>query len=75
MVKHNDSVIAFVLGIVLGPIAEENLFRSLQISGGEYSIFISPSQPLSLVITILILIVLLGPFVGPWARRQVNRVT
>ncbi|MFW5956153.1 MAG: tripartite tricarboxylate transporter permease [Halorhabdus sp.] len=74
MVKYRYSVIAFVLGIVLGPIAEENFFRSLQISGGEYTIFVSPSRPLSLGISIMIVVVLIGPFVGPYIKEKVNNL-
>jgi len=74
MVKYNYSVIAFVLGIVLGPIAEENFFRSLQISGGDYTIFISPQQPLSLGISILIVLVLVGPFLGPKVRNAIDGI-
>lgn len=63
MVKENYSIIAFVLGVVLGPIAEENLIRSLQISDGSYLIFVT--KPLSLLITALIFVILLGPYVKP----------
>ncbi|WP_418282899.1 tripartite tricarboxylate transporter permease [Halorubrum sp. DTA98] len=63
MVKENYSIIAFVLGVVLGPIAEENLIRSLQISDGSYLIFVT--KPLSLIITALIFVILLGPYVKP----------
>ncbi|ELY96279.1 tripartite tricarboxylate transporter permease [Natrialba taiwanensis] len=74
MVRYNYSVIAFVLGIVLGPIAEQNFFRSLQISGGEYTIFVDPvNQPLSFLLTIAILVVLFGPFVKGRVERVVSR--
>lgn len=67
MVKYNYSVIAFVLGVVLGPIAEENLLRSLELSNGTYSIFVT--KPLSLILVVCILIILLGPFVKPRLER------
>ncbi|MFC7157288.1 tripartite tricarboxylate transporter permease [Halomarina halobia] len=72
MVQYNYSVIAFVLGIVLGPIAEQNFFRSLQISQGSYSIFVT--QPLSLMLVIMIMIVLFGPFLKPYFTRAIDRV-
>ncbi len=74
MVKNNYSIIAFVLGIVLGPIAEENFFRSLQISGGEYTIFIDPiNQPLSFILSLAIFAILAGPFLKPKLDSLLNR--
>jgi len=74
MVKNNYSIIAFVLGIVLGPIAEENFFRSLQISGGEYTIFIDPiNQPLSFILSIAIFAILFGPFLKPKLDSMLGR--
>ncbi|GAA0286725.1 tripartite tricarboxylate transporter permease [Halobacterium noricense] len=70
MVKYNYSVIAFVLGVVLGPIAEENLIRSLQLSGGSYSIFVT--KPLSLLIVAAILVILFGPVVKPRLERLIS---
>ena len=63
-----------VLGIVLGPIAEENFFRSLQISGGDYTIFIDPiNQPLSFMLSLAILLVLFGPFLKGRLEQTLNR--
>ncbi len=59
MFKHDYSVIAFVLGVILGPIAEENFHRSLVLSDGSYAIFVT--QPLSLLLVILIVLILFGP--------------
>ena len=59
MKKHNYSVIAFVMGAILGPIAEENLYRSLSISGGSIDIFLE--DPLSLALIAAIFLILLGP--------------
>ncbi|MCL7418348.1 MAG: tripartite tricarboxylate transporter permease, partial [Halalkalicoccus sp.] len=74
MVRYNYSVIAFVLGIVLGPIAEENFFRSLQISGGSYGIFFDPiNRPLSFVLVLGILFILVGPFLKPYVERTLGR--
>lgn len=63
LVKYNYSVIAFVLGVILGPIAEENLYRSLQLSQGSWDIFIT--QPLPAVITLFIFLVVFGPYIRP----------
>jgi len=53
-----------LLGYVLGPMMEENLRRSMLMSGGDPSVFVT--RPLSvafLVATVLILIVMVAPAV------------
>jgi putative tricarboxylic transport membrane protein len=58
-----------LLGYVLGPMMEENLRRSMLMSGGDPSVFLA--RPLSLafiVATVLILVVMVLPAVR--ARRQ-----
>ena len=59
MIRNDYSVIAFVLGVILGPIAEENLIRSLQISDGSFTIFLT--RPLSLLLVAAFGFVLLLP--------------
>ncbi len=66
MVKYNYSIIAFVLGVVLGPIAEENLARSLQLSDGSLMIFVT--RPLSLLLVILTVAIVLGPIISKTVR-------
>ncbi len=64
MVRYNYSVIAFVLGVVLGDIAEDNLYRSLLLSQGSYTIFFDPiNYPISFLLTVSILLILFGPYV------------
>ncbi|WP_255194237.1 tripartite tricarboxylate transporter permease [Natronobeatus ordinarius] len=66
MVRYNYSVIAFVLGVVLGDIAEDNLRTALHLSDGSYMIFINPLEYgrwLSLVLSIMIFALLFGPFI------------
>jgi putative tricarboxylic transport membrane protein len=58
-----------LLGYVLGPMMEENLRRSMLMSGGNPSVFVT--RPLSLafiVATVLILVVMVLPTVR--AHRQ-----
>ncbi|WP_134672354.1 tripartite tricarboxylate transporter permease [Halorussus marinus] len=53
-----------VLGLILGPIAEVNLRRSLKLSGGSLEIFYS--EPLTLGIFALAAVSLVVPFVQAW---------
>lgn len=61
MVSYDYPVIPFVLGTVLGPIAEENVFRSLQLSDGSFAIFVS--EPLRLLLVAAVLLSLTAPLV------------
>lgn len=67
MAKNNYSLIAFVLGAVLGGIAENNYYRSLQISGGTYDIFYT--KPISLLIILIIVVVLAAPIIESTRSR------
>lgn len=60
MMKYNYSIIALVLGVVLGPVAETNLHRSLQIADGSYLIFVQ--NPISLLMVIASVVIIFGPF-------------
>jgi putative tricarboxylic transport membrane protein len=56
-----------IVGMILGPLAEEQMRRSLSISEGDPTIFISrPISGTILVITALIVI-------GPWAWRKLRK--
>ncbi len=68
MVKHNYSIIAFVLGAVLGPIAETNFIRSMNLSGNSPIIFVERTT--SFILLTLIILVLFGPFL----KKQVGKL-
>lgn len=72
MKKHNYSVIAFVLGAVLGSIAESNFYRSLQISDGSYLIFVS--RPISAILVVLIFGIIFTPLLKPYVETIVRTV-
>ena len=67
MNKHDYSIIALVLGIVLGTIVEENLYRSMQLSG-EIPVFFT--RPLSILLILAIVAILLGPAIKQWRANQ-----
>jgi putative tricarboxylic transport membrane protein len=46
-----------VLGVVLGPLVESNYRRSLQLSGGDHSIFLEDNITIGLLVTAFLFIV------------------
>ncbi|MBO0960926.1 tripartite tricarboxylate transporter permease [Neobacillus sp. MM2021_6] len=58
--KHDYPIAPLVLGLVLGPMIENNLRRALTISNGDYSVFFT--RPLSLVFLIITFLWLVIPF-------------
>lgn len=59
MVKFDLSRVSLVIALVLGPIAENNFHRALQISRGDYAVLVD--RPLSLILIVGTLAVLLLP--------------
>lgn len=59
--KHDYPVAPLVLGLVLGPMIENNLRRALTISNGDFSIFVT--RPLSLAFLIVMLLWLIIPII------------
>lgn len=68
MFAHNFSIVAFILGIVLGGVAEENFLRSLGISDGSFLIFVQSWSSRLLVLTTIL--VLFGPFLKAALQRS-----
>lgn len=65
-------IIPFILGFILGPIAELNLSRSMLISSGNPMIFLE--RPLSLVLVLLSVFVLALPFIKSLKERRRERL-
>jgi putative tricarboxylic transport membrane protein len=59
MIRADMSRIPMILGLVLGPIAEVQFFRALQISGNDYGIFFN--KPLDWALILLIVLSLTAP--------------
>jgi putative tricarboxylic transport membrane protein len=53
-----------VLGLILGPMAEQHFRRAVAIAGGDYAVFLS--RPLSTLLLVVSLFVLLAPM---WRGR------
>lgn len=55
-------------GLILGPLLEENVTRSLILSQGSWTVFVE--RPISLGLLLLSAVALLYPLVGIWRRRR-----
>ncbi|TDE11829.1 tripartite tricarboxylate transporter permease [Jiangella asiatica] len=69
--RYGFSAATLVLGMVLGPLLEQNLERALNISGGDPAVFVE--RPISRVLVVLIVVVLLVPLLSLLARRRRDR--
>lgn len=59
MMKYDMSRVAVIIALVLGPLAEQNFHRSLQVSRGDYSILFT--QPLSMLLILITVIMIMIP--------------
>jgi len=67
LIKLEFSMPPIMLGLVLGPLAESNLRRSLLLSGGDPSIFFT--RPISLVFILLSIFSILIPLFSPMFKK------
>ncbi len=61
MRRYDFPIAPCIIGLILGPMAEQNFRRALQISQGDWSVFVT--HPLSLFFLIVALLVFATPFV------------
>jgi len=66
--KLNISTMPLVLGLVLGPILEQNMRSALKISGGDWSIFVL--KPISAMFLLITLIILIWPFITSLFKKN-----
>lgn len=71
LIRFNFPIIAFILGLILGPLAELNLHRADQISGGNVPM-VFVQRPVSLVLVVLTVFVLVWPPLGPKIKPAVT---
>ena len=62
------SVAPIILGMILGPLFESNLRRSLMLSQGDWSTFVT--RPISLFFLIVVVLVLVGPLVMERVKKK-----
>lgn len=68
MKKLNYSMPTFVLSFILGSIIEQSLRRSLIMSFGSYSIFVT--RPYALILLLVIVAMLIGPYVVQFVKKR-----
>lgn len=56
-----------VIGMILGPLAEQQMRRALAIAQGDFGVFVS--RPLSAILLALAALALFGPLAWKWWRR------
>jgi putative tricarboxylic transport membrane protein len=71
--KVEVPIAPIALGLILGPLLEDNLRRTLMVSGGSFAPFIT--RPGSLMLTILIIIILSVPFIQNRLRSKTSLQT
>jgi putative tricarboxylic transport membrane protein len=72
LIRFNFPIIAFILGLILGPLAELNLARAYQVSGGDVPA-IFWQRPISLVLLIMTAFVLIWPPLAPKVKPLVAK--
>jgi putative tricarboxylic transport membrane protein len=72
MRRFDIPVAPAVVGMILGPVAEDHFRRALQIAQGNYTTFFT--RPISATILVLAALALVAPLVIRWrqARRQIE---
>ncbi len=62
-----------ILGMVLGPMMEENFRRTLRISQGDFSVFVSrPISAALLAVTVLLIVLIISPRIRKVRKRVIT---
>ena len=73
LIRFNFPIIALILGIILGPLAELNLHRSVQISQGNFPWFFFDRRVATILIAMIVFVLIWPPF-GPHIKRKIREV-
>ena len=68
MRRYDIPVAPVLVGMILGPLSEQQFRRALAISQGDLSIFVK--QPISAVVLAITVLVLFGPPLWRWYQRR-----
>ena len=70
-IKVGVETAPLLLGMVLGPMLEENLRRAMMISGGDFSVFVTrPISAVLLGVAALLIVILVSPKFGRVRQEQ-----
>jgi putative tricarboxylic transport membrane protein len=72
MRRYDIPMAPAIVGMILGPLSEQQLRRALSISQGDFSIFLT--KPICVVIFTIVLIVIVAPPIYRWARGRGDRI-
>jgi putative tricarboxylic transport membrane protein len=68
MRRFDFPVAPAIIGMILGPLAEENFRRALSITQGDYSVFVT--HPISAVLLAIALLIVVAPFLMRLRQRR-----
>lgn len=66
LVRFDYPIVAFLLGFIVGPLAEENFMRSWQITGGEIHLILL--RPICAVLAVLTILIMCRPLLSRLVR-------
>lgn len=69
--KLNFPIAPIILGLVLGPMFESNFRRSLVLSNGDWSTFVT--RPISAFFLLVVIVALAGPSILKFAKKLLNK--
>jgi putative tricarboxylic transport membrane protein len=73
MRRYDFPTAPVIIGMILGPLAEQNFRQAMTISAGDWTVFFT--RPLSATILVLALLALAGPkLYGMWSRPKPDHV-
>jgi putative tricarboxylic transport membrane protein len=68
MRRFDFPVAPAIIGMILGPLAEENFRRALSITQGDYTVFVT--HPISAVLLAIALLIVVAPFLMRLRQRR-----
>jgi len=71
--RYGYPITPLILGVVLGPLAELEMRRAVQISNGDFMTLIE--KPFSVVVYALLILGIIGPKLWPLIKKRISTKT